>query len=98
MEHLSYPEWRRLKQFQVELGVIGVGFFVLVTILVCLLYKLSGQFSTDKLTQKLTQNPYLRFAYASFIKPHGGVKDGGQQSALESFYAAQVGRQVSHLL
>lgn len=35
-------------------------------------------------------SPYLKFAYVSFFKPHTGKADGGQQSALESFYSAQV--------
>lgn len=33
---------------------------------------------------------YLRFVYASFLKPHENSGDGGQQSALESFYKTQV--------
>jgi betaine lipid synthase len=42
--------------------------------------------------------PYLRFIWASFIKPHD-KKVGGQQGALESFYKTQVRlnpRQVEH--
>lgn len=35
-------------------------------------------------------SPYLRFAYVSFLKPHTGRNGEGQQSALESFYSAQV--------
>lgn len=35
-------------------------------------------------------SPYLRFFWANFLKPHEKI-NGGQQSALESFYAAQVG-------
>ncbi|KAH0561936.1 hypothetical protein GP486_003354 [Trichoglossum hirsutum] len=35
---------------------------------------------------------YLRFFYASFLKPHTGDRPGGsQQDALESFYKAQAG-------
>ena len=34
---------------------------------------------------------YVRFFYASFLKPHtGDGADTGQQAALESFYKAQV--------
>jgi betaine lipid synthase len=33
---------------------------------------------------------YLKFFYVSFLKPHTGDSHGGQQHALESFYAAQV--------
>lgn len=32
---------------------------------------------------------YLKFIYATFLKPHEGDGDG-QQGALESFYKAQV--------
>jgi betaine lipid synthase len=34
---------------------------------------------------------FLRFFYASFLKPHTGDGSGGQQDALESFYKAQAG-------
>ncbi len=35
---------------------------------------------------------FLRFFYASFLKPHTGDRTGnGQQDALESFYKAQAG-------
>jgi betaine lipid synthase len=33
---------------------------------------------------------YSKFFYASFLKPHHSSSDGGQQSALESFYETQV--------
>ena len=39
--------------------------------------------------------PYLRFLYAIFLKPHQRTADGGQQSALESFYSTQVGTRSS---
>jgi hypothetical protein len=35
---------------------------------------------------------YSKFFYASFLKPHQSSNDGGQQSALESFYETQVFR------
>lgn len=38
--------------------------------------------------------PYLKFIWANFIKPHD-KKVGGQQDALESFYKTQV-RQMLH--
>ncbi|KAF4629462.1 hypothetical protein G7Y89_g8685 [Cudoniella acicularis] len=34
---------------------------------------------------------FLRFFYASFLKPHTGDAGNGQQDALESFYKAQAG-------
>ena len=42
--------------------------------------------------------PYLKFVYANFLKPQNAKTSSGQQSALESFYAAQVGQLVSRLL
>ena len=34
---------------------------------------------------------FLRFFYASFLKPHSADGANGQQAALESFYKAQAG-------
>lgn len=54
----------------------------------------SSSFSQSK---KDDENPsgltsFLRFFYASFLKPHTGDGAGnGQQDALESFYKAQAG-------
>lgn len=50
------------------------------------------------LSSKVLQNglgltPYVQFAYNNFIKPHDAKAGEGQQSALESFYARQVGHQ-----
>lgn len=87
MAHFTTSEWQRVKNFYLEIGVIGLGFTVLVTILAVVLYRLGGQFPLDK----LTSNPYIRFIYACIIKPHDKRTDGGQQGALESFYSAQVG-------
>ncbi|KAK4940000.1 hypothetical protein LTR10_019852 [Elasticomyces elasticus] len=86
MDLLSYAEWQRFENYHRELAIIGIGFTVLVTILGCLVYQLGGQLTMDK----LTSHPYVRFAYACMIKPHDAKYDDGQQSALESFYAAQA--------
>lgn len=94
MDSLPLVQWQRFHNFQFEIGMIGMGAFVLVTVLSCFLYSLSKQFSLEK----LSLHPFLRFAYASFFKPHDANKDGGQQSALESFYSAQVCRHPSLLL
>jgi hypothetical protein len=87
MDLFKQADWQRLKGFQLELGLIGIGFFVLVTTLVWVLYKQGG----GLIAEKLVANPYVRFAYACLIKPHDKRRDAGQQTALESFYAAQVG-------
>lgn len=64
---------------------VAVAFFVLLA-LVTQYFELPSSLQFDKISVA----PYLRFAYVSFIKPHTGQVDQGQQSALESFYAAQV--------
>jgi hypothetical protein len=94
MDSLRLVEWQRFHNFQLEIGMIGMGAFVLVTVLSCFLYSLGKQLTLEK----LTLYPYLRFAYVSFFKPHDANKDAGQQSALESFYSAQVCRHVSLVL
>ncbi len=71
------------------LGVV-VGFFALLAF-VAQYFDLSLSISADK----FFLTPYLKFAYVSFLKPHTGRADGGQQSALESFYSAQVGKVAS---
>lgn len=87
MDLFSYSEWQRLKGFQVDIALIAGGFLALVTILGCLVYKLGGHLSFEK----ISAHPYVRFAYVCLIKPHDHNSEAGQQSALESFYAAQVG-------
>lgn len=87
MNSFRLVEWQRFHSFQLEIALIAMGAFVLVTILSCYFYRLGKQFSWET----ISIHPYVRFAYVSFFKPHDSKKDGGQQSALESFYAAQVG-------
>ncbi|KEF58881.1 uncharacterized protein A1O9_03724 [Exophiala aquamarina CBS 119918] len=87
MDSLRLVEWRRFRDFQLDIALIGMGAFVLVTVLSCFLYSLGKRLSLGK----LSLHPYLRFAYVSFFKPHDAKKDAGQQSALESFYSAQAG-------
>lgn len=65
---------------------VAVGFCVMFAIVAQYL-ELTSSLSWDK----FFLTPYLKFAYVSFLKPHTGDAQGGQQSALESFYAAQVG-------
>lgn len=76
-------------QIEPETGILIIGvavaFFVLLA-LVAPYLELSTSLSLDK----FFLTPYLKFAYVSFIKPHTGQVGGGQQSALESFYAAQA--------
>ena len=69
------------------LGVV-IGFFVLLAVV-----SQYFEFSRSTTWDKFFLTPYVKFAYVSFFKPHTGDADGGQQSALESFYSAQVGAQ-----
>lgn len=64
---------------------VAIGFFVLFA-LVAQYFEFTTSISLDK----FILTPYLKFAYVSFLKPHTGSADGGQQSALESFYSAQA--------
>ncbi|KKY24810.1 putative sialidase [Phaeomoniella chlamydospora] len=66
--------------------VVVAGFLtlaVLVQIVVLVL-------NTDTFKQSVLYS-YTKFCYASFLKPHANTsEEGGQQSALESFYATQA--------
>lgn len=77
------------KTIEPETGILvlglGIAFFVLIALVASYL-ELNVSTSPDK----FSLTPYLKFAYASFLKPHTGQVGDGQQSALESFYAAQV--------
>lgn len=93
MSSLPLAEWRRLERFHPELALIAFGALALVATLCLCLYRMAAQLKTDD----FLLTPYLRFAYASFFKPHQGDRAEGQQSALESFYAAQVVTSGAHL-
>ncbi len=87
MDLIKHADWQRLKGFQLQLALIAIGFCILATTLIWVLYKQGG----EMIFEKLTSDPYVRFAYACLIKPHDRRRDAGQQTALESFYSAQVG-------
>lgn len=66
--------------------IAGAGFLVCALVSVVLILS----FQQGKIDYNRGIFTYLRFAYASFLKPHD--KNGnGQQDALESFYKTQVG-------
>lgn len=67
-------------------GIAGVLFFSLG------LYQLSSKPSQDghKNEPSLIKS-FLLFCYSCFLKPHSHGANGGQQGALESFYAGQAG-------
>ena len=69
-----------------RLVIFAVG--ILLSFAVLGVFVASGAFRLKDVSNTL--RTYLKFIYAIFFKPHGNAVDGGQQSALESFYATQV--------
>ena len=72
-----------------QIIIVGVAIFLLIGIIFAVVFRPS-KVDEENPSEGLTS--YLRFFYASFLKPHDG--DGtvnGQQDALESFYKAQAG-------
>ncbi|EXJ90521.1 hypothetical protein A1O1_03624 [Capronia coronata CBS 617.96] len=86
MASSSFAEWQRRSDFQLGVGLLGMASFVLVAVFCAVLYRVSGSSSI----KKITAHPYVLFAYACMLKPHGRRSDGGQQSALENFYSTQA--------
>ena len=88
MDTIVGPSITHFRQMDVETSLIGLGIFAVLALLVAR--------ATNSINLAgIGISPYLHFIYANFLKPHKGKVDGGQQSALESFYAAQVGEQAS---
>ena len=84
MDTIVRPSIAHIRQMDVEMSIVALGIFAVVALFVA--------HATNSIDfPGLGLSPYLQFIYANFIKPHKGKVDGGQQSALESFYAAQVG-------
>ncbi|RMZ80151.1 hypothetical protein DV737_g3047, partial [Chaetothyriales sp. CBS 132003] len=70
------------RQMDVDTSLIVLGLFALLALLVA--------HATNALNlPRSALSPYLQFVYANFFKPQKGQVEGGQQSALESFYSAQ---------
>lgn len=78
----------QLKRLDVETSLIALGVFAALAVLV-------ARWTNSVNFPGFGLSPYLKFAYANFLKPHDGKTSDGQQSALESFYAAQVGQDGS---
>ncbi|TVY49827.1 hypothetical protein LOCC1_G000422 [Lachnellula occidentalis] len=77
------------KGLHTELYLVGATLFLLVGIFFTLSLRLSSKGIEDNPS---AFESFLRFFYASFLKPHSGEDTGnGQQDALESFYKAQAG-------
>lgn len=74
-----------------ETGLLILGVAVAFFVLFAIFTQYFDLASSSSLSvDKFFLTPYLKFAYVSFLKPHTGKTEGGQQSALESFYSAQV--------
>jgi hypothetical protein len=78
---------RLLEVENLRLVVLSVGLVLCLAILV--IFAASG--TVPGKGAVFTIQPYLLFFYATFLKPHKETPEHGQQSALENFYATQVG-------
>jgi betaine lipid synthase len=88
---MEAPIIQRLRSFQAletESSLLLLAVFAAIALLLAQLTK-SVEFAD------LGLSPYLKFVYANFLKPHKSKTSDGQQSALESFYATQVGENVT---
>ena len=87
MDIMAGPSITYICQMDVETSLIGLGIFALLALIVA---HATNSIGFDG----VGLSPYLQFIYANFIKSHKGKADSGQQSALESFYAAQVSHEA----
>lgn len=63
-----------------------------LVILIIAIFTINFRWSKRKEERPSSFQSFLRFFYASFLKPHTGDGTGnGQQDALESFYRVQAG-------
>ncbi|TVY29960.1 hypothetical protein LHYA1_G001282 [Lachnellula hyalina] len=77
------------RNFHTEFYFVGATLFILISIILTLSLRRS---SKENKEIPSAFESFLRFFYASFLKPHSGDGTGnGQQDALESFYKAQAG-------
>ena len=73
-----------------QIIIVGVTLVLLIGVIFTTTFLSSVKKEDDENPSALTS--FLRFFYASFLKPHTGDGTGnGQQDALESFYKAQAG-------
>ena len=76
--------------------VLGLQHLEIYVAAFSILILLSGVFTIAVLKHKALQDvlesakSFGRFFYTTFLKPHTGDSNRGQQAALESFYKAQV--------
>lgn len=76
-----------LKESYSQILLVGVA----VTLLIGISFASTSKTSTSAINEQIGFSSFLKFFYASFLKPHTGDDSGnGQQDALESFYRAQA--------
>lgn len=71
-----------------QIIIVGATLVVLIGVIFTLTLRSSQKQDDENLS---AVGSFLRFFYASFLKPHTGDTGNGQQDALESFYKAQAG-------
>lgn len=86
MTYNLISQWLMAQNVGREQLVLVSGGLVLVAVLLGCALRLIKTVKLDN----LFATPFLKFIYASFLKPHTAKAGDGQQSALESFYSAQV--------
>lgn len=77
-----------LKDPHSQIIIIGATLVLLIGVVSTINLRLSKKEDEENPS---TFASFLRFFYASFLKPHTGDAGNGQQDALESFYKAQAG-------
>jgi betaine lipid synthase len=72
-----------------QIYIVGATLILLIAIVFTVTAHASKKTEDENLS---VFSSYMRFFYASFLKPHSGDgSEKGQQAALESFYKAQAG-------
>lgn len=71
-----------------QIILAGATLVLLIGVVFTITFRSSQKEDDEKLS---AFGSFLRFFYASFLKPHTGDSGNGQQDALESFYKAQAG-------
>lgn len=89
MSEVSWLYGKMSKHIELETGLLITGVAIVCFVLLALVAHYF-ELSTSTTSDKFFLAPYLQFAYICFLKPHTGQSNEGQQSALESFYSAQV--------
>lgn len=77
-----------------QIFIVGASLVLLIGYIFAFTFRSSRPFSPNRVVEEFYSalGSFLRFFYASFLKPHSGDGTGnGQQDALQSLYKAQAG-------